>query len=187
MDCELRRVRRAYTPHLKQSREAEAAKIPWRGFARLMCAFVEVVRRADKRCPARCGQGDRAACSEHRNSTIQFRHRDLQRVQTPFVEKSEFHAHAFDEGDAKNQSRVAFPEGRRRSVASASDSFCARIFSSHWSSAAVTALRASLSNLPTTGRSSLASVFIRSPHSEMLPLLPRYFTRTAFERLSRRA
>ncbi len=88
----------------------------------------EVARRADKRCPARCVQGDRAACSAHRNMTIQFPHRDLQRVRTPFVEKSEFHAHAFDEGDARNQSRAAFPEGRRRS-SQALVSFCARIFS----------------------------------------------------------
>src|SRR5205823_7410652 len=45
--------------------------------------------------------------------------------------------------------------------------------------AAVTALRTSLSSLPMIGFSSFASVFICSPHAEMLPLLPRYFTRAA--------
>ena len=51
--------------------------------------------------------------------------------------------------------------------------FCARNFSDACSSAVVTALRTSLSNFPTIGFSSLPSVFICSPHAEMVPLRPR--------------
>src|SRR5437660_4886796 len=90
--------------------------MPSYGFAPLTYAFVKVVRRGGKTCPVRCGRDDRQAYLEHRNNTTRFRYRDLPQGRSPSVEKSEFHGHAFDEADAKNQSHAAFLAMRCRSL-----------------------------------------------------------------------